>query len=133
MAKRDTFHCSVVTPERQVLDCESTSVVFPAHDGELGVLVDRAPLVCRLGIGVARIDCAGETTHLYVDGGFAQVVNNRLTLLTQQAKKGSEIDRARAKESLDEAYKLPMLTDAEFESRQQAIRRAEVQLHLAGS
>jgi F-type H+-transporting ATPase subunit epsilon len=133
MAKRDTFHCSVVTPERQVLDCEAASVVFPAHDGETGVLVDRAPLVCRLGIGEARIVGGSETTRLFIDGGFAQVVNNRLTLLTQQAKRPSELDRTKAKEALDAAHNMPMLTDAEFESRQQAIRRAEVHLHLAGS
>ena len=70
----DTFHCSIVTPERAVLDCEARSVVFPAWDGEIGVLRNRAPLLCRLGIGVLKAATDDGETVLFVDGGFAQMV-----------------------------------------------------------
>jgi F-type H+-transporting ATPase subunit epsilon len=130
MAKSDRFQCSVVTPERKVLECDATFVAFPAHDGEMGVLVDRAPLVCKLGIGVLRIE-AGETKHhFFIDGGFAQMVNNRLTILTQQAKPASEIDAAKAREKLAEARAMPMLTDEDFEERQRAVKRAQVQAEM---
>lgn len=43
----DTFHCSVVTPERAVLECEASFAAFPAHDGEIGIMPQRAPLLCR--------------------------------------------------------------------------------------
>src|SRR3972149_6587008 len=87
MAKTATFHCSVITPERAVLECESRFVAFPAHDGEMGVLRDRAPLVCKLGSGALRVQTSDTAHVLFVEGGFAQVLNNRVTILTEQARR----------------------------------------------
>jgi F-type H+-transporting ATPase subunit epsilon len=82
-----TFHCSVVTPEREVVDTdEATFVAFPAHDGEVGILAHRAPLLCQLGKGKLRIEKRGETLRFDIQGGFAQMVDNRLTILTENAK-----------------------------------------------
>lgn len=82
------FQISVVTPEKAVLDCEARSVVFPAHDGLMGILTNRAPLLTQLGAGPLRIDEAeGNTSHHYdIAGGFAQMVDNRLTILTERAE-----------------------------------------------
>ena len=85
MAKVETFHCSVVTPERAVLECEARFVAFPAHDGEMGVLPNRAPLVCKLGIGPLRVEGTDAAHVLFIDGGFAQMLDNRLSILTKQA------------------------------------------------
>lgn len=127
----NTFHCSVITPERAVLECDATFVAFPAHDGELGVLRNRAPLVCRMGIGELRVEATEGEQLFFVDGGFAQVVDNKLTLLTSQAKQVAEIDPAAAKQALVEARAMPIPDDAAFEARQDAIARAQVQLRLA--
>lgn len=126
----DTFHCSVITPERAVLEAEATFVAFPAHDGEVGILKDRAPLLYKMGIGVLRVETHEGNHTFFVDGGFAQMVENQLTLLTQQAKTVDEIDRAAVEKALAEARKMPMDTDAEFAARQQAVKRAEVQLRM---
>jgi len=75
----------VITPERQVLDEAAESVVIPAHDGELGVLWNRAPLLCELGIGQLRYQRDGRQWRMYIDGGFAQVLDNRVTVLTNRA------------------------------------------------
>jgi len=75
----------VITPERQVLEESSDAVVIPAHDGELGVLRDRAALMCELGIGQLRFTQAGRTSRLFIDGGFAQVYDNHVTVLTSRA------------------------------------------------
>ena len=127
----DTFHCSVITPERAVLDTDATFVAFPAHDGEVGILRDRAPLLYKMGIGELRVESPDGKQRFFVDGGFAQMVDNRLTLLTEQAKKVEDIDRAAAEKALAEARTMPMVTDAEFAARQRAVKRAEVQIHLA--
>jgi F-type H+-transporting ATPase subunit epsilon len=130
MARNDTFQCSVITPEREVLDTTATFVAFPAHDGEVGILHDRAPLLYKMGIGILRVETP-ETEHkFFVDGGFAQMVDNRLTLLTEQAKRAEEIDRAAAQRALAEAKATPMVTDAEFVAHQKAVKRAETQLKL---
>ena len=130
MAKTGTFKCSVVTPEQTVLECEATSVVFPAHDGELGVLLNRAPLVCKVGIGQLRVE-GGDGNHLmFVDGGFAQVIENRLTILTEQAKTPEAIDAAAARQSLTEATAMAITDDASYTARDNAIQRAKVQIKL---
>ena len=131
MAKQNTFQCSVVTPERQVLECNAQFVAFAAHDGEMGVLIDRAPMVCRLGIGVARFETNNEVKRLYIDGGFAQMVGNRLTLLTRQAREVEDISRTDAQKALTDAQAMPTLSDAEFDARQSAVKRAQVQLGVS--
>lgn len=131
MAKNDTFHCSVITPERAVLETEATFVAFPAHDGEVGILPGRAPLLFKMGIGELRVESPEGNHNYFVDGGFAQMVENRLTLLTEQAKTIQEIDPAAAERALAEARDMPMVSDSEFAARQRAVRRAETQIHLA--
>jgi len=133
MAKSTSFHCSVITPERAVLECDATFVAFPAHDGEMGVLRHRAPLVCRMGIGPLRIETTGEKHLLFVDGGFAQVVDDRLTILTEQAKRAQEIDDAAASRAMVEARSIRITDDVSFQKRSRGIRRAQVQLRLAKS
>lgn len=127
-----TFQLSVVTPERVVLETAATFVAFPAHDGEVGVLPGRAPFLFEMGIGELRAETPAGNHKLYVDGGFAQMVEDRLTLLTDQAKSPEQIDRAAAEKALAAAHDLPMETDADFNARQRAIRRAQAQLKLAG-
>jgi F-type H+-transporting ATPase subunit epsilon len=131
MASNDTFHCSVITPERAVLEVEATFVAFPAHDGEVGILRNRAPLLYKMGTGELRVESPQGNHLLFVDGGFAQMVDNRLTLLTEQAKRAEDIDRAAAERALSEARALPMVTEAEFAAHQKAVQRAEVQVKLA--
>lgn len=132
MATTDTFHCSVITPERAVLEADATFVAFPAHDGEVGILAHRAPLLYKMGIGELRVESSEGNHRLFVDGGFAQMVDNRLTILTEQARAVGEIDRDAVRRSLAEAQAMPMVTDVEFAARQRAVRRAETQLRLAG-
>ena len=131
MAKADTFQCSVITPERVVLDTPATFVAFPAHDGEVGIMAHRAPLVYKLGIGTLRVETPGETHVYFVDGGFAQMVNNRLAILTEQAKKAAEIQPAFAEKALADARAMPSKDSKSQEAKDLAMRRAKTQLRLA--
>ena len=80
-----SLHCAVVTPERTLFDETVDFVALPMYDGELGVLPGRAPLIGRLGFGELRT-VVGRTVHrYYVDGGFAQIRNNVVTVLTPRA------------------------------------------------
>lgn len=123
----NTFHCSVITPERALLEADATFVAFPAHDGEVGILKNHAPLLYKLGVGVLRVETPGEKHAFFVDGGFAQMVENRLTLLTQHARPVAEIDRAAADRAREEARALPAAKgDAEIAERQRVQQRARV-------
>jgi len=130
MARTNTFHCSVITPERAVLETDATFVAFPAHDGEVGILPNRAPLLYRMGIGELRVETPEGKHVLFVAGGFAQMVENRLTLLTEQAKRIDEIDAAAVERALEEARSMPMVSETDFTARQNAVRSAEMQRHL---
>jgi len=129
----DTFHCSVVTPERAILECDAEFAAFPAHDGEIGILPQRSALLCRLGIGILRVRTTDGTRRFFIDGGFGQMVDNKLTLLTEQAQGEDEIERDAALAALAEAKRLS--TEGEGNDlhavRRAAIERAQAQLKLA--
>src|SRR5205085_10981446 len=88
-----SFHVVIVTPEQQVFDQTITQAILPAHDGEIGILTDRAPLLVKLGQGRLQLDLqGGQKRRLYVEGGIAQMKDNNLTVLTQMAVPVSEIN-----------------------------------------
>lgn len=76
------LQCVVVTPEKAILDEPADMVVLPMIDGELGVQPRRAALVGRLGTGELRIKQGAETKRLRIEGGFAQVRADVVTVLT---------------------------------------------------
>jgi F-type H+-transporting ATPase subunit epsilon len=82
-----SFQCVVVTPEREVLDLKANQVILPATDGMIGILTDRAPMLARLGKGTLRVDPENGATQTFnIQGGVAQMKDNKLTLLTQKAE-----------------------------------------------
>lgn len=122
--------CVVVTPERAVLDERVNFVALPMYDGELGVMPGRAPMIGRLGSGELRLVRGRETMRYFVDGGFAQVRGNVVTVLTQRATPVEEIDVAAAQHALQEALALattPEKQAAQFKAQQ----RARAQLRMA--
>ena len=128
-----SLHCVVVTPERALIDIRAEFVAIPMHDGEVGVMPGRAPLIGRLGCGELRIKSAGSTHRFFVDGGFAQVRDNEVTLLTSRAKPEAEIQPeavrtalASATEGLKNA-KTPEAQDAQLAAQE----RARAQLRVA--
>ncbi|HLX08335.1 MAG TPA: ATP synthase F1 subunit epsilon [Thermoanaerobaculia bacterium] len=127
----NTFHVSVITPERAVLEAEATFAALPAHDGELGILKGRAAMLYRLGAGLLRIDTAEGKRALFVAGGFAQMLDDRLTILTETAKEPDKLDRAAAERALAEAEAMKSTSDPEFKARQRALASARAQLRLA--
>lgn len=131
----DTFHCSIVTPERAVLETEAHSVSLPAHDGEIGILRGRAPLLCQLGIGTLRVEGPEGKEVFFVDRGFAQMADNKLTILTEQARRPSEIDREATEKALEEARAMDIQGGDEVwdDERLVAIHRAKAQIKLLGN
>ena len=97
MAESKSLKCVVVTPEKAVLDEPADFVVVPMIDGELGVALDRLPLIGRLGFGDLRISQGSDTKHFYVDGGFVQIRGNVVTVLTSKAMAAKDIKTADAR------------------------------------
>ncbi len=81
-----SFKCIVVTPEQELLDLKVNQAILPAIDGLIGILTDRAPMLARLGKGPLRIDPENGASQTYnIEGGVAQMKDNKLTILTQKA------------------------------------------------
>ena len=125
-----SVQCVIVTPERAVLDEPVDFVVLPMYDGELGVLPGRAPLIGRLGFGELRTRRATNTRRFYIDGGFAEVRANVVTVLTPRALRAEEINTAAAAEALERAKGLAT-TPEEQTALLNAQQRARAQLAVA--
>jgi len=125
-----SLQCVVVTPERAVLDEAVEFVALPMYDGELGVLPGRAPLIGRLGYGELRIRQGATTRRFFVDGGFAQVRSNTVTVLTPRAIRDEDIDTQAATQSLDQA-RTPAATPEAQQTHQRSLERARAQLRVA--
>ena len=75
---------SVISPEAVLFEGETDSVVAPAYDGEVGILTGHAPLMALLGNGELRLG-AGGGRRFKVSGGFMQVLNNEVRVVTEKA------------------------------------------------
>lgn len=125
-----TVKCVVVTPERAVMDETVQFVALPMFDGELGVLPGRAPLIGRLGMGELRTQQGTTVKRFYIDGGFAQVRGDVVTVLTPKAQKAEDIDTAAATQALEAARGATTTPEAQ-EAQHKAQTRARAQLHIA--
>jgi F-type H+-transporting ATPase subunit epsilon len=126
-----SFQVVVVTPEQQVLDETATQAILPAHDGLIGILTGRAPLLVKIGQGPLQIDQGGKTRRLYIEGGIAQMKDNRLTVLTQVAVPAEEINAETARAELAEATAQRITDESSFDDRQRRITRAKVMQEMA--
>src|SRR5437763_9764107 len=125
-----SVQCVVVTPERAVLDEPVDFVALPMYDGELGVLPGRAPLIGRLGYGELRLRHGPTTRRFFVDGGFAQVRSNVVTVLTPRAIRSEDIDVQIATQTL-EARATTMRSPELQEAARKNLERARAQLRVA--
>ena len=127
----DRIQCVVVTPERTLLDQVVEFVALPLYDGELGILPGRAPLIGRLGFGELRTRTGGAVRRYFVDGGFAQVRDDVVTLLTNRATPADELSEDEAAAELEQARALPTANEAERAEKTRAIERARAKVRVA--
>ena len=126
------FQCMIVTPEQQLLDQSATQVILPAHDGQIGILTGRAPLLVKLGLGKLKIDLPGGKSQTYlVDGGIAQMKGNKLTVLTGAAWAPDAIDPADARKEYDDAAKVQPTDSRGMEDKQRKLNRAKLKQEMA--
>jgi len=76
---------SVITPEATIYEGEADEVVAPAYNGSMGIRRGHAALMALLGTGTLRIDQGGSSRSFTVSGGFLQVVDDTVTVLSESA------------------------------------------------
>ena len=109
----------IVTPDKVVLQADVDYVGAPGVDGEFGVLAGHIPLLAALSIGGMYYRQGVQTRWAFVSGGFAEVADNKVTVLAEAAELADEIDVDRAKARLEEQRPETDIMRAQF-----AMRRA---------
>ena len=74
---------TVISPEASMFDGEADAVVAPAFDGQVGILPNHAPFMTLLGEGTLTVRRAEVVSHFSIRGGFLQVVDNRVRVVTE--------------------------------------------------
>lgn len=125
----------VVTPEKYVVSEDVEIVMAPGTLGEFGVLSDHTPFLTSLKPGIIYYqDANGKEKMVFVSGGFAEALPDRVTILAESAEKSSDIDIDRAKAALDRAEKRLASDKAEnvnFERAKAAMYRAIERIKVA--
>jgi F-type H+-transporting ATPase subunit epsilon len=92
-----TLTLRVITPERIALDLSVSSVRIPGVDGSIGILPRHAPMVAALDAGLMHYRIDGREEVMFVSGGFAEVRDNTVRIVSEAGEKPDEIDEARAR------------------------------------
>ena len=124
-------NCVVVTPEETFLETKTDFVALPLFDGEIGILPGHSPMIGRLGFGEMRLGTGSQTNRFYLDGGFVQVSDNLVSVLTQRALSADKIDAEAAKEQLQSARSRAANSAADLEIRDRLIAQARSQLRMS--
>ncbi len=126
------LRCVIVTPERTEVDVTATSVVVPLFDGEMGILKNHSPLVGRLGYGILRVkDATGAAQKYFIEGGFIQVADNVVSVLTDRVIKQEQVTATAATEAMNAALALPNSTPEQTALRDKATARARAMQRVA--
>ncbi len=102
----DNIKLEVVTPEKSVISEDVHIVMVPGSEGEFGVLAGHTPFLTSLKVGsVHWRDSTGKEVAAFVNGGFAEALPDRVTILAESAERRRDIDLARAKAAKERAEK----------------------------
>jgi F-type H+-transporting ATPase subunit epsilon len=118
----------IVTPTRVIVDTEVSELTAPGAAGEFGVLPEHVTFLAKVDTGVVTWVEGGATRKLVISGGYAEVVDDIVTILADEAEFPNEIDPAAARSELSRLegeLKEPHETAEEVDSLLAAYRRAE--------
>ena len=98
-----TFNLDVVTPTRDLEEMVVSYVLCPGLDGSFGIMANHQDGIFSLDIGEIMIKTKSETKYLSTSGGFAEIVNDGVTILVETVESASDIDIPRAEAALQRA------------------------------
>ena len=128
----------VVTPEKSVVSEDVKMIIAPGSLGEFGVLIGHTPFLSTLKVGSLRyMDANNTERYVFISGGFAEALPDKVTVLAESAERRRDIDIQRAKTSLERAQKrladISKQEDFDFIRARTALERALHRLKISGS
>jgi F-type H+-transporting ATPase subunit epsilon len=129
------LHLEVVTPEKVMVSQEVEIVVAPGSLGEFGILEGHVPFLSGIVPGELRYSSGSQTERFVVTTGFAEVSENRVSVLVDAAERAAEIDVARARKAMERAKERlsrdRTAGDIDFFRAEAALKRAVVRIRVA--
>lgn len=133
----EKIRLEVVTPEKEVVNEMAQIVMAPGSLGEFGVLSGHTPFMTSLKTGAVHYrDESGKDQYVFVSGGFAEALPDKVTVLAESAEKMKDIDPERAKAAMERAEKRLAEDRAkekiDIARAKAALERALVRIKIAG-
>jgi F-type H+-transporting ATPase subunit epsilon len=133
----ENIRLEVVTPEKEVVNEMVQIVMAPGSLGEFGVLSGHTPFMTSLNVGGLHYrDESGKDQYVFVSGGFAEALPDKVTVLADSAEKMEDIDPERAKEAMKRAEERLAADRAkekvDIARARAALERAMVRIRIAG-
>jgi F-type H+-transporting ATPase subunit epsilon len=133
MSSNKKLNLKIITPDKILVDEQADIVSSVSVDGEFAVLPDHVPYMTALNIGVTKYKNDSKEEYVSTIGGIFQIDDNNVTILTEAAELGEEIDIPRAKAAQDraEARLRQAVVETDVDRAQTALARALVRLKAA--
>ncbi|MAT12811.1 MAG: F0F1 ATP synthase subunit epsilon [Pirellulales bacterium] len=126
-----SINCIVVTPAETAVETEASSITLPLFDGDKGVMADHAPMIGRLGNGELKLEGPEGGSRFYIEGGFVQVLDNTVSILTNRVVAVEDLDSSALAEELSDTLAMPGNNDEELDLRERASDAVRAQLRVA--
>jgi F-type H+-transporting ATPase subunit epsilon len=127
-----TLTIRVISPAETLVDVSAEEVILPSTTGQLGILTDHIPLLTALDIGVLRYRSNNQWQAIAVNGGFAEVEDNEVTVLVKSATAAKDLDPEAVRQELVAAeQKLAAIGDGDKQAKilaEQAVKTARAKL-----
>ena len=127
----------IVTPDKAVVNEEVKIIMAPGSLGEFGVLTGHTPFLTTLKTGIVRYtDAQGTERYVFVNGGFAEALPNKVTILAESSERREDIDLDRAQAAQERAEKrleeARTRKEVDANRAKAALERAVARINLAG-
>jgi F-type H+-transporting ATPase subunit epsilon len=129
------IHLEIVTPDKAIVNEAVKIVMAPGSLGEFGVLIGHTPFLTTLKTGIIRYtDVQGTERHVFVNGGFAEALPDKVTVLAESSERREDVNLDRAKAALERAEKrleeARTKADIDADRAKAALERAVVRINL---
>nr|BDA97206.1 ATP synthase CF1 epsilon subunit [Cryptomonas borealis] len=128
-----SLHVNIIAPDRNIWDAPAEEVILPSSTGQLGILRGHASLLTALDIGVMRVRVDKNWIPVVLMGGFAEIEDDKVTILVSGAEEGSKIDKNLAQKDLEEMtnYFNNAVTNKEKIEATQNLRKARARVQAS--
>ena len=112
----EIFNVEIITPDKLLLKSDTTEVVIPSFEGEMGILKDHIPLISFLRPGIINIKDSNDEKKYYIEEGVVEFANNNLLILTSNSKALKDLNDNFINNAIQDAEK--KLNDAEIDDKE---------------